>query len=285
MATDVEIANQALLRVGAESITSGEWNTPSNERSRAVKNSWPFVRREVLRAHPWNSVTARSKVRASYNRSSQLVPVWDYERAYPLPSNCLRVLECDVTEQWRVELGPLSATVVGGLLDGGRPSLLNSQIFVQTTGTHGLSSGDIVYMTQANEDSLNGQFSEFELLSTTQGSLIDLPTADFATTGSTSGALNKVTLGPCIVTEDTAETVSIRWVKDVTDPSEFDSMLTEALVLRLAVEIVERVTDSTRKREALMVEYQEFLREVKHIEGQEQSPSDFEEDLWISSRY
>ena len=163
--------------------------------------------------------------------------------------------------------------------------MVNSQIFVQTTGTHGLSSGDIVYMTQANEDSLNGQFSEFELLSTTQGSLIDLPTADFATTGSTSGALNKVTLGPCIVTEDTAETVSIRWVKDVTDPSEFDSMLTEALVLRLAVEIVERVTDSTRKREALMVEYQEFLREVKHIEGQEQSPSDFEEALWISSRY
>jgi len=285
VATDVEIANQALLRVGAESITSGEWNTPSNERSRAVKNSWPFVRREVLRAHPWNSVTARSKVRALYNRTSQLVPVWDYERAYPLPSNCLRVLECDVTEQWRVELGPVSATIVGGLLAGSSPVLLDGRILATTTSAHGLASGDIVFTRSANESYLNGQFSEFEVLTTTTGYLNDLPTDDFATTGSATGSLSQVTLGPCIVTEDTAETVSIRWIKDVTDPSEFDSMLTEALVLRLAVEIVERVTDSTRKREALMVEYQEFLREVKHIEGQEQSPSDFEEDLWISSRY
>lgn len=285
MATDVEIANQALLRVGAESITSGEWNTPSNERSRAVKNSWPFVRREVLRAHPWNSVTARSKVRALYNRASQLVPVWDYERAYPLPSNCLRVLECDVTKQWRVELGPVSATIVGGLLTGLRPAIVSNMIFVETSGAHGLSNGDIVFITGATEDYVNDQFSEFEVIGSNTGWLVDLPTADFATTGNVNGALNKVTLGPCIVTEDTAETVSIRWIKDVTDPSEFDSMLTEALVLRLAVEIVERVTDSTRKREALMVEYQEFLREVKHIEGQEQSPSDFEEDLWISSRY
>lgn len=285
MATDLEIANQALLRVGAESITSGEWNTPSNERSRAVKNSWPFVRREVLRAHPWNSVTTRSKVRSTYDIETQLVPVWDYARAYPLPANCLRVLECDVTEQWRVELGPTSSAVVGGILLGNSPSISSNRVLVGTTGNHGLVTGDVAFVTGATQTELNGQFSEFVPLTATTGFLRDLLTADLVTTGSSSGELRQVTFGPCIVTDGTAENANIRWIKDVTDPADFDSMLTEALVLRLAVEIVERVTDSTRKREALMVEYQEFLREVKHIEGQEQSPSDFEEDLWISSRY
>ena len=281
MASALEIANMALLRIGAEPINA---LTDDNGRARACTAAWPFVRQHVLRSHAWNSVTTRSKVRASYNRASQLVPVWDYERAYPLPSNCLRVLECDVTEQWRVELGPLSATVVGGLLDGGRPSLLNSQIFVQTTGTHGLSSGDIVFMTNVNEDSLNGQFSEFELLSTTQGSLIDLPTADFTTPGSTSGALNKVTLGPCIVTEDTAETVNVTFIKDVTDPSSFDSSLTMALVLRLAVEIAEKLTNNRVKRELLLQEYTRAVNDAMIDDGEEQSAAGIEEDRWITVR-
>ena len=91
-------------------------------------------------------------------------------------------------------------------------------------------------------------------------------------------------MAPAIVCDETGS-LGVRYIEDRTDPSDFDAMLTEALVLRLAVEIVERVTDSTRKREALMDEYISFMREVQHIEGQEQSSSEFEEDLWISSRY
>jgi len=91
-------------------------------------------------------------------------------------------------------------------------------------------------------------------------------------------------MSPAIVTDATGA-LSVRFIEDVTDPSDFDPMLTEALVLRMAAEIVERVTDSTRKREMLLAEYDAYMREVKHIEGEEQSPSEFEEDAWITSRY
>lgn len=287
MATDVEIANQALLRVGAESITSGEWNTPSNERSRVVKNSWPFVRREVLRCHPWNSVTTRARLR-SLDKDATLTaikPDWDFDAVFPLPTDCLRVLEVDTDDQWRVEVGPQSTTFVAAVAAGGTyPAAVSGEVILVTTSPHNLVTGDRVFVNNAYHTALNFDVQLVEVVNSTTFTLPNVSVAGF-TAGSLGGmAVFKVNYGPCIVTDGIGIS-NVRYIVDESDPSNFDSMLTEALVLRLAVEIVERVTDSTRKREALMVEYQEFLREVKHVEGQEQSPSEFEEDLWISSRY
>lgn len=283
MATDVEIANQALLRVGAESITSGEWNTPSNERSRVVKNSWPFVRREVLRCHPWNAVTFRRKLLAENTLHAQITPSWDFANAFILPTDCLRVLEADTDLQWRVERAPTAKSGSVSYLSA-YPQVVGDFVRIITSGAHGMSTGEVCVIDKATQTGI----ANTQLLAT----VINTTTLEFREidpTGFTAGAVGGGNLTPLTeslaIVADTEGPVGVRYIADVTDPSDFDSMLTEALVLRLAVEIVERVTDSTRKREALMVEYQEFLREVKHVEGQEQSPSEFEEDLWISSRY
>lgn len=173
------------MRCGAESTNS---LTDLNERSRVVSGSWQFVRREVLRAHSWNSTTLRAVLTAAVTS-----PLWGFDSAYDLPADCLRVFEVDTNYDWRVE-------------------------------------------------------------------------------------------GDQILTDGTGD-LNIRYGKDETDPSKYDSMLTEAIVLRLAVEIVERVTDSTTKRSALLNEYDDLLSDAKAADGEEQSPAEFEEDDWILARY
>lgn len=95
MASVVDIANQALIRVGDDSIVS---LSDATERARAVNSSWPFVRQEVLRAHSWNAATTRTKLAALAS-----APSWGFTTRYQLPSDCLKLLEVDTTTDWRVE--------------------------------------------------------------------------------------------------------------------------------------------------------------------------------------
>ena len=282
MATDLEIANQSLTRVGAESITQTEWDTPANERSRVVKNSWPFVRRAVLREHSWNVVTIRANLSTPYDTA--LKPEWDFASVYALPTNCLRILEVNTTEQWRVERAPVSAAVVGTAMLVTHPVVVDSVVEVETSAAHFLVTGDFVYLNAANQTALVNDIQPIVLKTSHKFTMPEVGITGFTAGSPVSSKVFKVTMAPAIVCDETGS-LGVRYIEDRTDPSDFDAMLTEALVLRLAVEIVERVTDSTRKREALMDEYISFMREVQHIEGQEQSSSEFEEDLWISSRY
>lgn len=282
MATDEEIANQALARVGAESITSGEWTTPTNERSRVVKNSWPFVRQAVLREHPWNVVTTREKLLKEGIANEGLKPQFDYASSYALPTDCLRVLEVDTDEQWRVERAPVATGSEVGY-SASYPQVQSGIVIVQTSTNHHLQDKDRIVLNSATHVGLENTVQTVEVVLPQLIYLREVDPTGFVA-GSSSGTLQKVTMSPAIVTDETG-LLSVRYIQDVTDPSDFDPMLTEALVLRLACEIVERVTDSTSKRDLLMAEYQRFMREVKHIEGEEQSPSEFEEDVWITSRY
>lgn len=86
MATSViEICNNALLDLGEEAIASLTDNTKA---ARLCNQRWPAVRDAVLRAHPWNCATAQAELAASSE-----APAWRYGRRFPLPTDCLRVLE------------------------------------------------------------------------------------------------------------------------------------------------------------------------------------------------
>lgn len=185
MASVTDIANAALLRVGDESIIS---LTDSTERARACNTAWPIVRREVLRAHSWNSVTTRTKLAALTT-----APSWGFATAYELPADCLSLLEVDTDSDWRVE---------------------GSQIVTDATGELG-----------------------------------------------------------------------IRYLKDEEDTEQYDGMLTEVMVLRLAVEVCERITTTNTKREALLVEYDALLGDARSADGSESSPAEYEEDYWMTVRY
>ncbi|MCB1883682.1 MAG: hypothetical protein KDG89_06765 [Geminicoccaceae bacterium] len=94
----VRIANLALARVGTGRIESFE---DADAAAVLVRELWPQVRDAELRAHTWGCATARSLLAASTE-----VPAFGFARSFPLPADCLRVLEVGeggARSDWRVE--------------------------------------------------------------------------------------------------------------------------------------------------------------------------------------
>lgn len=83
----VEICNSALLKLGAERINALSEN---NKRARLCNERFDALRKEVLRAHPWNFAIRR----ANLARLST-TPEYEYNFEYQLPTDCLRVLETE----------------------------------------------------------------------------------------------------------------------------------------------------------------------------------------------
>ncbi len=88
--TQVSIANRALIRCGADRISSITQDTRGAVLCNALYDQ---TRDSVLRAHPWNFAIMRVELAPTAD-----TPAWGYDFEYELPSDCLRVLEpvCDV---------------------------------------------------------------------------------------------------------------------------------------------------------------------------------------------
>jgi len=81
----ISICNNALQGLKAERIMS---LTDGTETADLCNQVWPSVRDAVLRSHPWNCATKLAQL-----QQSSTTPAWKWEYAYPLPSDCLRILE------------------------------------------------------------------------------------------------------------------------------------------------------------------------------------------------
>lgn len=84
MATDVEIANTALRRLGANRIVSFTDGTKSSD---SVSEFYDETRDDLLRAHNWNFATQRVKL-----ARLATVPAFGFSYAYGLPSDWLRTV-------------------------------------------------------------------------------------------------------------------------------------------------------------------------------------------------
>lgn len=96
MASDVEICNLALQKVGASLIID---LTEGSTSADACNVSYAHVRDSELRAHPWNFAIKRTNLAAD-----AVAPAFDYSYQYTLPSDCLRILPpADYDVDWRIE--------------------------------------------------------------------------------------------------------------------------------------------------------------------------------------
>lgn len=96
--SDVAICNDALAMIGHDFIVSLE---TASKPAGLCKVFYPLRRDEVLRSHPWNFAMKRMELAAVTT-----APVWGYDVAYALPSDCLRVWQLDLshsTTRWKVE--------------------------------------------------------------------------------------------------------------------------------------------------------------------------------------
>ena len=89
--------------------------------------------------------------------------------------------------------------------------------------------------------------------------------------------------GDNIVTD--SSTLNILYIERVTDTSKYDSLLVQAIALRLATEIGQDLTGKTELKENLMRKYREVLSEARSADAAEGTPQKIESDLWLESRY
>ncbi len=283
MATALEIVNQALYRVGQGAITSGEFTTPTTEPGRVVAASWPFVRREVLRTHSWNAVTRRQKLRRElYASGTAIKPDFDFTSIFRLPNNCLRVLEVDTTGAWRVERAPVVDTAVAAY-SLTYPQVVNDEIFVTTAAAHNLTTGDLVYLSDATDTDIEEAILEVTVALSTTFTLPEFDTSGFVDGSGGGGVVMKMTMETSVLCDE-SNPVGVLYIEDVEDPSSFDAILTEALVLRMAAEIAERITNSRTRRELLLVEYDNKVTEARGSDSAESSPMSYVEDTWLTVR-
>jgi hypothetical protein len=99
MAADsVEICNSALYKIGAQRITSLSDTTKS---AIILNDQYDRLRKEVLRAHPWNFAITWVALAATVN-----TPISDdYTTEFLLPSDVLRVLETNLADNMDWEIG------------------------------------------------------------------------------------------------------------------------------------------------------------------------------------
>jgi len=85
MASVVNICNSALNLLGASTIAA---LTDDTKNARLCNQRYEPVRNRVFRSHAWNCLHKR--VQLAQNSTA---PVVEYDHAYALPSDCLRVLK------------------------------------------------------------------------------------------------------------------------------------------------------------------------------------------------
>jgi hypothetical protein len=91
--SSIALCSRALLKIGADTITSFDEGTAEAE---IAANLYPTARDALLSAHPWNFATAQ----ATLARLSA-EPVADFAYAYQLPSDLLRVISVGEGERGR----------------------------------------------------------------------------------------------------------------------------------------------------------------------------------------
>jgi hypothetical protein len=99
MAADIDVINSALSKIGEEAILAVTDPSPA---ARIANRTYGDIRDALIREFPWNFATKRASLAAEV-----ATPVWGAVRQFVLPSDLLRLLEINNTEDqdWRLESG------------------------------------------------------------------------------------------------------------------------------------------------------------------------------------
>lgn len=103
--TNTSICNSALVKLGAERITSLDDNT---KRARLCKEQYPKVKEDLLMSHAWNFAITRKTLAAVTH-----VPTYEFGNAFAIPQDAMRILATSLNEppgigerKWAVETDP-----------------------------------------------------------------------------------------------------------------------------------------------------------------------------------
>lgn len=95
MSSAIDIANSALVTLGESPISSFE---DSTNTATVVSVKWDIIRRSTLALHTWNFALKRS-----YLARTEASPEYKYAYKYGVPSDCLRVVEVYLDQDYKRE--------------------------------------------------------------------------------------------------------------------------------------------------------------------------------------
>ncbi len=94
--SQTSVANESLILLGNKTLADIDSDT-TTEATVALL-AFDTTRKDLLRMHPWNFAITRIAI-----AESATAPIFRYTKAYPLPSDCLRVLSVQGSLDWKVE--------------------------------------------------------------------------------------------------------------------------------------------------------------------------------------
>lgn len=97
------------------------------------------------------------------------------------------------------------------------------------------------------------------------------------------GTLDWIIEGRKILSDD-ADPIQIRYIRQVTDPNEMDTLFREVLSAELAFEICEEITQSASKKEGLRQDLKEIYAEARKANAFENVSAEPPQDSFITCR-
>lgn len=86
--TDLSLCSKALLKIGAQTITSFEDGTAEAD---VAANLYPIIRDGLLSSYPWSFAVCQKRL-----ARLESAPLADYQYAYQLPADILRIISAGV---------------------------------------------------------------------------------------------------------------------------------------------------------------------------------------------
>lgn len=322
MPNQTNIANRALQHCGASRIAAGALLTEDSKNASEIRECYDLVRRAELRRNVWRFSTRRTAIRPIAS-DSKLVTfgTWASGSTYALndivtasdglvyiskvSANLANNPTSGNFDKWDVYFGPMVATehdadttyYAGELVYVGAtmylsltsdnadtpptanwqtmttaPSLaLVSFIYPIGSGPLGGDSAKQVYRLPAGYMNLAPQ---------------DPKAGSISYLGSPSHTYYRdwEFIDNYLLTQDSSPIV-LRFVADVRDPNSFDPMFIEGFATRIALSVIEALTQSDSKLSNIASLYNKFMGEARTVNAIELGPVESPIDDFISTRY
>lgn len=268
-ASNVEIANSALSKLGAEQITSLSDNT---RRAVAANLQFHKIRKNLLRSHPWNFAMKRqylTKVKDSSDAVNAGTDVFT--------STSLATLNQVTGDKTNITL--LTGTLPEPLQENTDYYFIkvNSTTFKLAT-------------TQAN--ALAGTAIDVAAATFTADFYVKPPFEYDNKFAKPSDCLRPIreqykdadwkVEGAYIVSNESE--FNLLYIYDVTDPTLFEPAFDELFAMNLAVELSYTLVQSLSLKESLKKEWLLMLKDTRSFDAQEGSPEELETNEWLNAR-
>lgn len=278
---NLEIANGALVRLGAKPITS-----LTEETGRAkLCNQWiNKVRRQALRAHPWNCALARTSLNTFPNATLTPGAVSGSGVTF---SASAPVFVVGQDEQYRlISSDNREARIV---------SVVDPQTVLADIETAWSSVAPMAYQSWRIAPAWEWLFRytkpadylRVAKIETTTG-MSTLGGGNFSWTwwgrGQRDNSPVPVKVEGQFIISNAGPKMLLQYIRDLTDTTKFDPLLDEAIESLLAYRIAYGVTGSLNTAKANHDAYKETLAEARSIDGQEGTGDDSGSDVLLAVR-